>query len=86
MMLAVVFAALVFSYVGSYYRLSRRGMREATEYGMPDFLYVPAEEAAENEGLQRHTALILWYAPLNWLDRKLLGSPGPTTCFLRLSG
>jgi hypothetical protein len=86
MMLAVAFAAVVMSHVASYYRLSRRGMREAAEYGMPGFLYVPFEEAAEHEDLLlRHYALMAFYTPLNWLDRMVLGAPGPTICDMGLS-
>jgi hypothetical protein len=86
MMLIVALAALVFSYVGSYYRLSRRGMREAALCNMPGFCYVPYLEAPECENVSRHYALVIWYAPLNWLDRTLLGTPGPSICFMRLSG
>jgi hypothetical protein len=87
MMVAVALAAVVMSYVASYYRLSRRGMREAAEYGIPGFLYVPLKEAAEHEDLSRHYVLMSYYAPLNWLDRKVLGAPGPTICIMwRLSG
>ena len=87
MMLAVAFTAVVMSYVGSYHRLSRRGMREAAQYGIPGFLYVRFAEAAEHEDLSRHYTLMTFYAPLNWLDRILLGTPGPTICIMwRLSG
>ena len=79
MMLAVLIAALVMWYVGSYYRLSRRGMREAVDYGLDGFLYVPCALAAEPENQLRDFALATWYAPLNWLDRKLFGAPRPAT-------
>jgi hypothetical protein len=87
MMLTVAWAALVLSYLSSYYRLLRRGVREAALYGIPGILYVPFEEAGEHEDLSRHCALMTWYAPLNWLDRTLLGTPSPTICLMwRLSG
>ncbi len=38
MMLIVALTAVVLSYVGSYYRLSRRGMREAAQHGIGGFL------------------------------------------------
>jgi hypothetical protein len=81
-MLRVVLAAFVLAYLGSYYRLSRRGLREAAEYGLAGFLYVPYQEAAEHEDLSRHYVLMTWYAPLNWLDRSLFGSPGATICII----
>ncbi len=87
MMLIVALTALVLSYFGSYYRLSRRGMHEAAELKLAGFLYVPFKEAAEREDLTRHYALMALYAPLNWLDRAVFGTPGPTTCIMRrLSG
>jgi hypothetical protein len=86
MMVAVAVFELAFCYVGSYYRLSRQGMREAAEYGMPGFLYVPFQEASAVEDLSRHHALAAVYAPLNWLDRCIFGAPGPTTCIMLLSG
>ena len=87
MMLGVVLAGLVLAYLGSYYRLSRRGLREAAEHGLAGFLYVPYQEAAEHEDLSRHHVLMTWYAPLNWLDHSLLGTPRPTICIIwRLSG
>jgi len=83
----LVFAwALILSYVGSYYRLSRRGMREAVDYGSPSFLYISAEECARPENDARHYARAILYAPLNWLDRKVFGVPGPNACLMRLSG
>jgi hypothetical protein len=78
MMVVVVVAALFFSSVGSYYRLSRRGMREAAELQVPGFLYVSLREVTETEDLSRQYALAVLYAPLNWLDRHIFGSPGPT--------
>jgi hypothetical protein len=88
MMLGVALMAVVMAYVSSYYRLSRRGMREAPEYGVPGgFLYVPFEEAARHHDLSRHYALRIFYAPLNWLDRTILGAPPPAGGILwRLSG
>lgn len=86
-MIAVAFAAAAMAYVSTYYHHSRRGMREAAEYGLAGFLYVPFEEAAKHEDLSRHYALLVFYAPLNGLDRILFGAPAPTTCVMwRLSG
>jgi hypothetical protein len=85
-MLTVAVTAVLTAYFVSYYRLSRRGMREAAEFGIPGFLYVPAGDAAENKGLLMHSTFMVLYAPLNWLDHKLFGSPGPIICFMRLSG
>jgi hypothetical protein len=87
MMVWVALAALVFSYLGSYYRLSRRGMREVTRYGADEFLYAPYHgEPVLKEEIECHYARMKWYAPLNWLDRTLLNGPVPRNCFIRVSG
>jgi hypothetical protein len=83
----VALSGLLLAYIGSYHRLSRRGMREAPEYGISGFLYVPVAEAAASEDLSRHHALAIFYAPLNWIDRAAFGAPGPCDCIMwRLSG
>lgn len=69
--------ALFAAYLGSYYHLSRRGMREAKIYHMKGFLYVPAAEVFAEKDLSRHYALSKLYAPLNWVDQELFGSDGP---------
>ncbi len=76
LILATVLALLA-TYVGSYYHLSRRGMREAKAYRMKGFLYVSAEEALAEKDLSRHSSLAKLYAPLNCVDQKLLGAEGP---------
>lgn len=83
----VALTGLLLSYVMSYYRLSRQGMSEAKDYGIDGFLYVPFAEAAASEDLTRHYAMATFYAPLNWIDRALLGAPSPCICIMwRLSG
>lgn len=83
---AVALSALLFAYVESYRRLSRRGVREAADYGIAGFLYVPCADAAADKNLDRHYALTLFYAPLNAVDRALFGGPAPCVCLMRLSG
>jgi hypothetical protein len=85
-MLAVALTAVLMAYFGSYYRLSRRGMREGAEFGIVGFLYVPVQNVTEDKGLLTHSALMILYAPLNRLDHKIFGAPGPTICLMRLSG
>jgi hypothetical protein len=86
-MVAVAGLSLAFAYVGSYYRLSRRGMSEAPVYGYRGFLYVPFAEAAASEDLTRHYCLAAFYAPLNWVDRQFFGGESPVVCIIwRLSG
>ncbi len=88
LILSVAVFSLALAYVGSYYRLSRRGMREAILYGLdPGFLYVPFEEAAEKEDRLGHHALRVFYYPANWVDQRVFGGPPPIICIMwRLSG
>lgn len=87
--LLVVFAVvllLVAAYMGSYYRLSRRGMREAKGLGMKGFLYIPAQEMIGEKDLSRHIALAELYALANAIDQALTGAEEPVRCILfRLS-
>ena len=81
----LLIAAIV--YVGSYSWLSRRGMREAPEYGLAGFLYLPAAEVMKSESLSLHHCLSFFFAPLNWADRLITGADGPVDCIMwRLSG
>lgn len=87
MMVAILIVAMVLAYVASYVQLSRRGMREANEYGLDGFLYVPCAEASASEDLTRHWWLALFYSPANWADRQFFGGQGPVESIMwRLSG
>ncbi len=78
LLIGVAIFSLVAAYVGSYCRLSRRGMHEAKTYGLEGFLYVPADEVVASHDLTRHHAFMVFYAPLNWLDREFFGGISPT--------
>jgi hypothetical protein len=65
------------AYVGSYYRLSRRGVKEASQYGMDGFLYVPWNEVERSGDLTRHYKLARLYAPANWVNCQFFGGAGP---------
>ena len=79
LIVAVAGLSLALAYVGSYYRLSRRGMREASIISLPGFLYVSFEEVAASRGdLTRHHWLMAFYSPVNWIDHHLFGSETPT--------
>lgn len=87
LLVAVALLALVFAYVGSYHRLSRRSMREGSDYGLPGILYVPMEEAAATRDLSWHYCLAAFYAPANWFDRQFFGGKPPAVCIMwSLSG
>lgn len=67
-------------YVGSYYCLSRRGIREAKQYKMEIFYYVPVKEmwgAFPESAYRRHSRLRRFYHPLNVIDSTLFGGLTP---------
>ncbi len=77
LLIGVTLLAVVCAYVGSYLRLSRRGMRECKAVGMEGFLYIPLDEAAATHDLSTHYRLMIFYAPLNWCDREFFGGAEP---------
>jgi hypothetical protein len=92
LLVLVALAAVLLGYAGSYYRLSRRGMREAPEYGLEGFLYVPIEPMASGDdavwraAYAKHLALMWFFMPANWLDHQVLGNPEAVECLMRVSG
>jgi hypothetical protein len=82
----LVLLPLLLAYVGSYYYLSRRGIREAEKMHFHGFLYVPMEEVLETEDLSQHYKLATFYSPLNWMDQTFFGGQKPVQSILfRLS-
>jgi hypothetical protein len=78
MLLAVLFASLLSSYGGCYYRLSRRGLQEAEERGSDGlFYYVPVDGDLATEDLMRHRRLAWFFAPASLVDRHFFGGPQP---------
>ena len=74
--LCIVFG-LLFAYVGSYYRISRRGMREAVELEMEGFYYARLEHMLATHDMTQHERLSTIFAPANWLDQLIFGAPSP---------
>ena len=85
-MLMTVLISLFFAYAGSYYRLSRRGLAEARNYGFKGFLYVPFDDAARTQDLTRHDTLAIFYSPLNGLDCIFCGGQPLAQIMFGLSG
>lgn len=53
-------------------------MRESAICGTEGLIYVTCDEIWAYGGLPpRHYALSGLFAPLNWLDQRLFGAPGP---------
>jgi hypothetical protein len=78
-MFGCVVLGLLFAYVGTYYRLSRRGMHEAEEYGSDFFLYTPTDEVFATKDLTWHHRLAIFFGPANWVDQTVFGGPEPIT-------
>ena len=76
-LIAWIALALLLTYVGSYYRLSRRGLAEARKYGIKGIVYVDFLEAAKARDLRRHHLIAAFYAPANLIDRTFFGGDGP---------
>ena len=82
-LILVALALLVCAYLGSYYRLSRRGMAEAKDYGIDGFLYVhcgdiiASAQQTPHAGMARHYALAIFYEPACWVDRLMFGTATP---------
>lgn len=69
--------SIIVAYGTSYYRISRRGIEEAKDYGLIGFLYVPAEKVFASEDLSEHYRFARFYAPANLVDQSLFGGPPP---------
>lgn len=78
---AVVVFLLI--YVGSYYYLSRRGLAETeASMGLKSVFYARIDGGITNANLVQHSVLAWVFAPLNWVDHQLFGTPGPPSCIL----
>jgi hypothetical protein len=77
---AVIFVlfSLLFAYAGSYYRLSRRGMREAKIHDIDGFCYLPLEQAMYSKDIATQSAYILFYFPANFVDVRFFGGKSAT--------
>ena len=73
LLIGVVLASLLVSYVGTYYRLSRRGMAETGEL----FFYVPVDEIHGPGDMWKHRWLKVLFYPANQIDRNIFGGPAP---------
>lgn len=73
LLIGVLLASLLASYVGTYYRLSRRGMAESGEL----FFYVPVDEIHGPEDMWKHRWLKVLFYPANQIDRQFFGGPTP---------
>lgn len=79
LLVVVTVASLFCAYVGSYRWLRRRGMEEVLTWDKDPvgFLYVSWDEASATRDLTRHHRLARFYWPLNQIDNRLFGTPGP---------
>ena len=71
-------AVLLAAYVGSYARLSRRGMAEARTVNAPYFFYCPLSDVRPYKDLPRqHRLTVVVFDPVNRVDRAWLGGGEP---------
>ena len=71
LLIGVLLASVLASYVAAYYRLSRRGMAETGEL----FFYVPVDELHGPEDMWKHRWLRVLFYPANQIDRHFFGGP-----------
>ncbi len=69
LIVAIASCSLLFAYVASYYRLSRRGLREAVPYGIDGFFYHPIAEWMQTHDMTQQRRLAAFYWPINRIDR-----------------
>jgi hypothetical protein len=80
--LAVLLAVL--AYGGTYWWLRDRGLRDAENWGIKGFYYVPVIAGdISDESMQRHLRLVVVFAPANWIDQLLVAGPLPAAEPLR---
>ena len=77
MFIAIAILSVGMTYAGAYYRLSRRGLKEAATYGLSGFFYVSADEIMASQDLTTQRRWCLYFAPANWVDRHVIGGPQP---------
>lgn len=74
LLLAILLAVTLLSYVGSYAMLYQRGVSEADIVGLTDtFLFVPVQSVNQSHDLTQHHRRQSFYAPLNWLHYRWFG-------------
>jgi hypothetical protein len=76
---------LVIGYVSSYVYISRLRFEQYAPMRMHAFLYVsPASLSDDHEENWRikHELMSMFYAPLNKIDREVLGSPTSNVCIM----
>lgn len=73
----LLLVCLLLTYAGSYYWLSRRGMREAAALGVDGLIaYVPMAEMSSGKN-SAHDVLSFIYYPANAIDRRLFHGWSP---------
>ncbi len=72
LLIGTLLASVLTSYVGTYYRLSRRGVAESGEL----FFYVPVNELDGPEDMWKHRWLKVLFYP-NQIDRQCFDGPTP---------
>jgi hypothetical protein len=74
LLVAFFAASILFAYVGSYYRVSRRGMEESRQYRGKAFMYVPIDEfVSSDRAMTMHCRMQRLYYPANFIDVRIFG-------------
>ena len=79
---AVVLFAISVAYVGSYLYFSRQWMDADSILGTESVLYTSNDGDLTPNDWMHHSVLSIVYAPPNWLDHHVLGTPHPPRCVM----
>jgi hypothetical protein len=82
MLVAIVVFTLSVAYVTSYWHFTRQWLDADSILGTESVLYTSNDGDLTLNDWMRHSVLSILYAPLNWLDHQVLGTPHPPRCVL----
>ena len=81
-LVAIVVFTLMVAYVTSYGHFSRQWLDADSILGTESVLYTSNDGDLTPNDWMQHSVLSILYAPLNWLDHQVLGTPRPPICVL----
>jgi hypothetical protein len=77
-----VLLAVLVAYGGSYWYFTRQWVNVESGFAGQAVLYTSDDGDLTRADWMQHSVLSVVFAPLNWLDHQVLGSPRPPRCIL----
>jgi hypothetical protein len=81
-LIVIVLLTLLFAYITSYWYFSRQWLVVDSIIGTESVLYTSNDGDLTPNDWMQHSVLSILYAPLNWLDHQVLGTPHPPRCVM----